>query len=798
MIQKTGWLVVFTLCCFHSYSQQGFDSLLDKLHSGYPQEKIHIQLDKSYYSAGETIWFKAYIMSGELPSKISNTLYAEIIDDRGLILQRKTMPVFQGGAASQFELPDTIKFSRLYLRAYTSWMLNFDYSLLYLKPLNIVIPNQSMQKRDTARFFTLSFFPEGGDLVENVPSRMAFKTNDHSGKPFAVSGSITDARGKAIVEFKSTHNGMGYVNILPQADEAYKASWKDPEGLRHETVLPPVKRGTATLSLQQKNGLISFTVARPENVTDDFKEYMLVAQMQQELVYAAKINLAVKTKATSTVPTDSLPDGIVQFTLFNKKQVPVAERIVFVNNGGSPFITDVHIVEKNIKPRGKNVLQVDVGGQLKSNLSVSVTDAGLDSTEGSRENIFSELLLTGDIKGYVYDPAYYFLSDQDSVKQQLDLVMMTNGWRRFSWEKVLSNQWPVIKYTPDNYLSIQGNIFGLSESRLSGKSLTGILQASNKGSSSVIPIPINKDGSFMLSGLYFFDTVKLYYQINNDKNRLLTTAATFKFNNSFVKYPSIEPQALADLYYPYKIPKEILLKSISQNELTLAQLKRQNIKVLETVTVVGKQKSLAEKLDKEYTSSLFSSMNARVFAIDDDPFAQSARTVLDYLRGRVPGLTIPMGFDGQITRRGSVVELFLDEMNTDVNLLESISMADVALVKVFDPPFVGARGGGPGGAIAVYTRKGGSRETGQGLTSTTLYGYSGIKEFYVPDYENNAAPAGRDLRTTLYWNPFLLFDANNKRITIPFFNNDNCKRLRVVIEGLNEVGQLTREEKFFE
>jgi hypothetical protein len=157
-----------------------------------------------------------------------------------------------------------------------------------------------------------------------------------------------------------------------------------------------------------------------------------------------------------------------------------------------------------------------------------------------------------------------------------------------------------------------------------------------------------------------------------------------------------------------------------------------------------------------------------------------------------------MGFDGQITRRGSVVELFLDEMNADVNLLESISMADVALVKVFDPPFVGARGGGPGGAIAVYTRKGGSRETGQGLTSTTLYGYSGIKEFYVPDYENNAAPAGRDLRTTLYWNPFLLFDANNKRITIPFFNNDNCKRLRVVIEGLNEVGQMTREEKFFE
>jgi hypothetical protein len=768
------------------------------LHSRYPQEKIHIQLDKSFYSAGETIWFKAYLLSGEAPSNISKTLYAEIIDDRGLILQRKTMPVFQGGAASNFELPDSIKFSRLYLRAYTSWMLNFDLSLLYLKPLNIIIPRAAMQKRDSTRFFTLSFFPEGGDLVEDVAGKLAFKTNDQAGKPFEISGNITDAAGKTVAGFKSTHNGMGYINVALKADEAYKASWKDPGGLQHETLLPPVKRGSATLSMQQKKGSAIFTVIRPENVTDDFKEYMIVAQMQQEFVYAAKINLSVKTKATASVPTDSLPDGILQFTLFNKKHVPVAERIVFINNGGYPFITDLHIVEKNIKPRSKNVLQVDVGGQLRSNLSVAVTDAGLDSTEGSRENIFSELLLTEDLKGYVYDPAYYFLSDEDSVKDQLDLVMMTNGWRRFSWEKVLVNQWPEIKNLPDNYLSIQGNVFGLSPSRLSGKTLTGILQSSNRGSSSIVSIPVNQDGSFMLSGLYFFDTVKLFYQFNEDKNKALTTAATFKFNNSFVKYPSLEPQALANLYYPYSIPKEILLKSISQNDINLAQLKRQNIKVLETVTVVGKQKSLAEKLDKEYTSSLFSSMNARVFATDDDPFAKSARTVLDYLRGKVPGLNIPMGFDGQVTRRGSVVGLFLDEMDADVSLLESISMADVALVKVFDPPFIGARGGGPGGAVAVYTRKGGSRYPSQGLTSTTLYGYSAIKEFYVPDYENNAAPAGRDLRTTLYWNPFLLFDGNNKRITIPFFNNDNCKRIRVVIEGLNEVGQLTREEKFFE
>jgi hypothetical protein len=636
-VQKKCCLLIMSLCCFNAFSQQIFDSVLSDLNSKYPQEKIHIQMDKSYYLPGETIWFKAYIMSGSLPSQISNTLYAELINERGLILDRKTMPVLRAGAASSFEVPAAGTFSRLFVRAYTSWMLNFDSSFLYLKPLNIAVAPSATQKKDTASTFTLTFFPEGGDMIEGVESRIAFKTNDQLGKPFAVSGIIADAKGTTITSFKSTHNGMGYINASLHGDEMYKATWKDPAGVRHETLLPVVKKGCATLKMEQENGVIYFTLTRPENVTDDFKQYTLVAQAQQEFVYAAKINLSVKTKVTAQIPTDSLPDGILQFTLFNNKLLPVAERIVFVNNGNYSFITDLHILEKNITKKGKSVLQIDVGGQYKSNLSVSVTDAGFDSTGGPRENIYSQLLLTEDLKGYVYDPGYYFSSDADSVKQQLDLVMMTNGWRRFNWEKVLANQRPELKYQPDNYLTLQGNVFGISETRLTGKSLTGILQTSDKGSTSLITIPVNKDGSFKLSGLYFFDTFKLYYQFNNDKNKTLTSLASFKFKSGFVDFPPLEPEALSQLNYPFKLPTDILLKSINRNDLYLAQLKGQNIKLLETVTVVSKQKSLAEKLDKEYTSSLFSSMNSRVFAMDDDPFAVSARTVFDYLRGKVPG-----------------------------------------------------------------------------------------------------------------------------------------------------------------
>ena len=128
------------------------------------------------------------------------------------------------------------------------------------------------------------------------------------------------------------------------------------------------------------------------------------------------------------------------------------------------------------------------------------------------------------------------------------------------------------------------------------------------------------------------------------------------------------------------------------------------------------------------------------------------------------------------------------------------SSNDVALIKVFRPPFFSASGGGEGGAIAVYLKKGEGRDADfKGLDFVRLNGYSSIKEFYSPDYEKLADnAAANDYRTTLYWNPFLLMDKNSRRIKIPFYNSDNCKKIRVVIEGINKEGQLTREEKVFE
>ncbi|MBL0358057.1 MAG: hypothetical protein IPP72_14835 [Chitinophagaceae bacterium] len=753
------------------------DVILNTAETRYMQEKMYIHTDKSIYSSGETVWFKAYIAADNLPLAISKTVFAELINDKGMVLQRKTMPLILSGASADFILPDTLPDTRLFIRAYTGWMLNFDSSLLYVKPIQIIPKKGLPKKAATPPVYSVTFFPEGGDLVEGVESHVAFKATDMEGTPVFVKGEVLNNKNKSIVSFTSLHDGMGFFILQPLPGETYKAVWKDKKGKQFETMLPAVKKDGVVLTIGFPNNQLHYSLTRPDTASPAFLRYTVVAQMQQRMLYGAQINLTKKNAATAPIPTDSMPDGVLQITVFNAAMVPVAERLVFVNNNNYSFITDLHLIEKNIIKRGRNVIQVDVGGTLLSNLSVSVTDGDINPVGKNEENIYSQLLMSSDLKGYVYNPAYYFSSDDDSVKQHLDLVMMTNGWRRFKWENLLADQWPVLNYQPEDYLAISGKVIGLARSAFYGRNITGILQTKTGNKPSFFNIPINEKGDFYQSSLYFFDTAKLYYQFSNDKDKSLTGTASFSFKNSFIKAPLLTKDMLVNLYLPERIDSSIAAKTGN-----LAALRRTQLAASTKVQV------LDEVGGDGYT-----------FTTEDDPFAKSSPGVLAYLQGKVAGLQISMNGQGSASWRGSTPSFFLNENPSDIGMLQSVNMNDVAMIKVFRPPFMGAAGGGAGGAIAVYTKKGVTENASfKALPSTNIFGYSAIREFYSPDYSVNTDPFAKDYRTTLYWNGNIYIDKNVRRITLPFYNSDNCKKLRVIVEGLNELGQLTREEKIFE
>ncbi len=793
------FLLVF-LIASHCSSAQRLDSLLYQLGTKYPQEKVYIQYDKPYYNPGETIWFKGYITSDNLPSSISKTFYAELINDKGKLLQRKIMPVVESGAASFFDLPDSLPGPVIYVRAYTSWMLNFDSTLLYTKAISII--NNVAKKTIVPSSYSLNFFPEGGDLVNGVESLVAFKATDNIGIPVTVSGNIVDSKGKKIVSFEPFHNGMGTFAFKPVAGETYKAIWKDKKGVVHETPLPAGKNQGIALSVIKANNQLLYEIKRPAVADPAFTSFYVIAQMQQQLVYSAKINMAARTEVTAAIPTDSLASGVLQLTVFNANEVPVAERISFINHNDYYFITDLHAVELNLNKRKHNTLQVDVGGSILSNLSISVTDESFSTAPANRDNIYSSMLLSSDLKGYIYDPAYYFSSEEDSVAQQLDLVMLTNGWRRFKWEDLVAGKWPRNIYQPEDFITIYGNVYGPSPALLNGKDITGILNT--KGGDNLLSMPVTKEGKFGIAGVSFYDTAKLYYQFNQDKDKQLTSSSSFVIKTSFTTAAMPSVSFLNSLNTPI-IPDTSLesknkkITKLIRDQATLEGIK---IKSLEAITVKSILKTPAQRLAEKYTSGFFTNEDAYLFSMEDDLGAVTSLTVLDYIKARVPGLNISTSSTAGTTKaewRGSKTIFFLNESPTDINTIQDVSMRDVALVKVFRPPFFSPTGGGAGGAVAVYMKKGQKEAQVKGLDFIKLNGYSSIKEFYSPDYEKlSTNPPVNDYRSTLYWNPYLILDNDTRRIKIPFYNNDSCKKIRVIIEGINSQGRLTREEKVFE
>jgi hypothetical protein len=409
--------------------------------------------------------------------------------------------------------------------------------------------------------------------------------------------------------------------------------------------------------------------------------------------------------------------------------------------------------------------------------------------------------LTSDLKGYIHNPAYYFSSEADSVAKHLDLVMMTNGWRRFKWEDALAGKFPVIKHLPSNYLTINGKVNGLTRTELLQKELTGILEINKK--QEFMTIPVDPSGTFSIEGLVFFDTAKLYYQFNNDKEKVLTSRGSFDIKSNLFRGKLDVKSDSGAIYHTVLPPQDVWAKNEELAEKNQEVLDaRRKVQTLQAVTVTAKQKTKAQEMDEKYTSGLFSGGDAYTFLLDDDISAKGALSVLSYLQGKVAGLQITgQGQQSSMSWRGGTPTLFLNEMQTDVGMVESLTMADVAMIKVFRPPFFGAMGGGSGGAIAVYTKKGADMRNSsvKGLDFANIPGYTVQREFYSPDYSKyDDGHADPDYRTTLYWNPYVLTDKNSRRIFYTFYNNDVTKRFRVIIEGCNEEGKLTRIEKIFE
>ncbi|HEX2627749.1 MAG TPA: hypothetical protein VHM26_02015 [Chitinophagaceae bacterium] len=776
---------------------QTIDQTIATYAEKFSQERVYIHYDKSSYAPGETIWFKAYLMDGINPAGDSKNFYVDFTDEKGVMVSRMVLPIVDANTNGQLEIPLEYKGTYLHVKAYTKWMLNFDTAFLYNRDIRIIggKPAAGVASPKPAIIPTLEFFPEGGDLVEGIPCRIAFKANDQWGRPVKIKGSVYSSNGTKLDSLRIAHDGMGTISITPNAGETYIAKWKDEKGAPYTTTLPATKSNGVSLYLQFAPRKRNLNVVATPAVASALGTVNIIGTMNQHMVFKVARDIT-KGNAGASIPVQDLPSGILTLTVFDQQWKPLAERITFVNNEEYAVNPSMEVTHWGLSKRARNEITITVPDSIPTNLSISVTDVDIDSD--SSNTIVSGLLLSSDIKGRVHNPAYYFKKNDDATQQQLDLVMMTNGWRRFKWEDVAQNKLPKLSYQRDtSYLTLSGQVYGLLPQQYRDAGEIILFVKPKTGQRQMMMLPINARGEFNDPGIAVFDSVHIYYQFLNKKKM---GDASVQFMTNLL--PPLKNNLPANGYFNNQLSDTAGFarhRSIAEQA---ADLIRYEGKVLGNVVVTAKKKAPLELMDEKYASGLFTGGDGYKFDLVNDPFAASSFNIFQYLQSKVPGLQInPTDNPPSATWRGSETSLFLDEISATPDLISNIPVSDVAFIKVMRPPFMGAMGGGPGGAIAIYTRKGDDvkHEAGKGLANSLVRGYTDIRQFYSPNYSTfKPENEKKDIRTTLYWNPQLKTDGKSNKVKLTFYNNDISRAFRVIIEGMTMTGRLAHLETIME
>lgn len=794
-------IVLLPVICL---SQQP-DEKLNQWGTRNPIQKVYLHLDREEYMAGQTVWFKAYLYSEYQPDDKSTSLYVELVEPvSSTIISRKTFPVYLGVSRGQLELPDTLSSKPYILRAYTTLMLNHEAAYLYNRPVTVTGKKYEpvVSKDKNGQSWGIEFFPEGGNFVAGMGNTVAFKATAANGLPYAVKNAgVYNSKNQLITSFDSYHDGMGMIDMTPEAGESYYVM-DSISKIRFP--LPEVSNKGIVFRLLTGDDGIHFEIAQQKN-DKTFQAAYMIGQMQHHVVFKQPLKEGVAA-LSGVIKTNNLQSGILHITVFNKDGMPLAERLSFIDNKEyilkAELLTDTVSFEKH----GRNHFTLALADTVVGSISVSVTDPAYNANARRTENIISRFLLSSDLQGYVHNPAYYFSSNNsDSAKYALDLVMMTNGWRRFKWTQLLKDSMPAAKYTDAGFIALSGRVLLEGTKKpFADKEMMMFIVAVDS-SKTVQMMKTDADGNYRLDSLIFFDKATiLFSDIRGRKSKFLDIKPGSDSLGRSYLLPAPAKEAWQASYAANYGTKPAQRKMIEEYD---AYLRATGV-VLSEIVIKTKKKTPLEELEEKYASGAFSGDSRKTFDLLNTDEAVAYNNIFDYLSIKMPGFQALRTNDGDwavymrqmatISSLGNQqMDIFLDEVLTDAGTVAFIPPAQIAMVKVYST-FVGSTGGGAGGALAIYMKKG--ADYFNSLPSAgeilTYNGYSVIKEFYSPDYAAPAkASSNPDHRMTLHWKPDILLKNVNPKVPLVFYNNDRTGSFKVVVEGLTINGKMVMLEQ---
>lgn len=746
------------------------------------KEKLYVQTDKDFYLAGEIIWFKIYDINGlsNSPFDFSKVAYVELLDQNNTPVIQTKVSLGNSGNAGSILLPFTIHTGNYIFRAYTSWMRNFSPEYYFEKEITIVNTTKSndLPPVHDSIHYLVKFFPEGGDLVNKLPSEVGFRVVNQFGEGTDFKGVIVSRQNDTVARFSPYKFGMGHFHFTPDINQHYKAIIRIHNGPVVSAVFPAVNENGYVMHVY-RDADSQIRITLQTNIPGIHYCYLVI--QSHDSVGNAEILFFNHGKTSFEINENKLRAGISTLTVFNNQQEPVCERLYF-KRPEKELIIHAETSGQSYSTRSRINLSLKTTNSedapIKASVSVSVYKLDRLQTEG-KSSILTYLWLTSELKGQIESPEYYLSNNSDSVDHALNNLMLIQGWRRFKKVSPASNNLFRFKYLPE----------------LSGQVISGRVINSQTG----MPVPhvltyfsvIGKASKVLgylsdSNGWFHFNVRDLY-----GLNQVVVETNTQTID-SLVKFEIQDPFSTR---YPQRLMSPFSISTSSERELSAHNLWTQ--------IQHGYHPEIFDHFmtHKEDTSAFFGVPN-KTYWLDnytryptmDEVLKEYVQEVAVRRKGKSYRLMVVNNYDKSLH-----ASLFPTD---PLVLLDGVPVFDMDKLMSFDPlkiqklDIVTARYFyGPimaDGILSFHTYKKDMSNFPLDPHAIVL-NYKGLqseREFYSPVYGNDSTKTSPvpDFRNVLYWSPDIT--TNESGLTqCSFYTSDLGGKYIIVINGIAADGE---------
>lgn len=799
---------------------QSIEKRLEQHQSAYPIEKIYISHNQPYYASGDTLYGKIFLVDGRSHQYFDGTpiVYVDWINESGELLESLTVKINEGTAGLTIPMLRDYGEGRFFLRGYTQYQKNFEEDFIFQKGIKVIGETPLTTKaevRDESKF-SVQFFPEGGRLVAGLRGRVAFKAVDGQGKPINIEGDIINKKKQVVTQLKSLNEGIGIFNLMLEKEGKYQAkvNWK---GVDKIFDLPVMLTKGYTLKVNNRKEE-NLTLALDSNTKSGLKGCRLIGHIRGQPF----LNQSFKAAETQPLLLDKreIPAGVLHFTLFDNKDRPVCERLVFNNNPITSVSVNIEIPRTvyGTKDLVKGSIEATQDEKrIAGDMTISVfnKDVFLSSMAGT--NIQNYLLLQSDLKGKINNINQYFERNDTKSRTLLDYVMLTQGWRRFNWQDVLEAKPMPIIYPTEENISFAGKVRKDNKQGIPIKAdvFLSILDGQNFTSTN---LTTDEDGLFYFKGFDLPDSTEILIQgnIHNPKKKgKLSKGEAKRIGNKNVKFELLNLHELG-------FNDSITLKDLPYSRKTQAVFATEVNRIRKVDTIYHPEWSInldavtvkAQKIEKKKKRAIatkrlfkergffYSDFSQKVYMEDVTAGGAIYTNIYDLIRDRVTNIQIratPNGktifLRGESSISNSTPAIFeVDGAIVSDVTAATIVPSDIAMIDVkkglASTSIYGSQG--VGGVITIITKepKNHNRKIRTpGILTIKHPGYHQARTFYAPNYAMDDIDQEKpDYRTTLYWNSTAGIEAK-QATPFSFYTGDKLSEFLIFVEGMTKDGQ---------